>query len=212
LGHEKDTVNGAGEGAARAADASPARHAGDEARWYYRKGLGKAGPVTTSELTGLLLDKRIGPSTLVTRADRSGWRPPEYWPEFEAVVADLARSARPPYDAVPEFHLRRLRGDCLAMFALLLAVVMMLAAHATGAMLAGDALGRFPIFCFSCILWLVAAGSGIYAIFFLRRTWRYVAALPAPIAGMGFVGAFGLIVLAAATIVIMISALGVALF
>ncbi len=181
-------------------------------RWYYRKGLGRAGPVTTSELIGLLLDRRIGRSTLVTRADRASWRPPEYWPEFEAVVADLARSARPPHDVVPEFHLRRLRSDCLAMFGLLLAVVMMLAAHATAAMLAGDPVGRFPIFCFSCVLWLVAAGTGIYAIFFLRRTWRYVAALPAPIARMGFIGAFGLIVLAAVTVAIMLSLLAMALF
>ena len=182
-----------------------AREATSPARWYYRKGLGRAGPVTTSELIGLLLDKRIGRSTLVTRADRASWRPPEYWPEFEAVVADLVRSARPPHDVMPEFHLRRLRRDCLAMFGLLLAVVMMLAAHATAAMLAGDPVGRFPILCFSCVLWLVAAGSGIYAIFFLRRTWRYVAALPAAIARMGFVGAFGLIVVFVVTAVFLLA-------
>ena len=212
MGHEKNTVNGAGEDAARAADTPPARHAGDEARWYYRKGLGKAGPVTTSELTGLLLDKRIGPTTLVTRADQAGWRPPEYWPEFETVVADLVRSGRPPHDVLPEFHLRRLRRHCLVMFGQFLAVVMMLAAHATAAALSLSPAGSVLIVFCSCLLWLTAAGSGIYAIIFLRRTWRYVAALSPPIAVMGFVGAIGLIALGAVTAVIMLSLLAVALF
>jgi hypothetical protein len=189
-----------------------APEATSSAQWYYRKGFGRAGPVTTSELIGLLLDRRIGRLTLVTRADRASWRPPEYWPEFESVVADLVRSARPPYDALPEFHLHRLRRHCLTMFGLLLAVVMMLAAHATAAMLAGDPVGRFPILCFSCVLWLTAAGSGIYAILFLRRTWRYVAALSAPIAVMGFIGAIGLIALAAVTIAILLSLVAMALF
>jgi len=182
------------------------------AQWYYRRGFGRAGPVTTSELIGLLLDGRIGRLTLVTRADRASWRPPEYWPEFEAVVADLVRSARPPQEAVPEFHLHRLRTHCLMMFGLLLAVVMMLAAHATAAMLVGDPVGGFPIACFSCVLWLTAAGGGIYAILFLRRAWRYVAALSAPIAVMGFIGAIGLIALAVVTIAMLLSLPAMALF
>jgi hypothetical protein len=183
-----------------------------EATWYYRKGLGKAGPVTTSEVVGLLLDKRLGASTLLTRTDRLGWRPAAYWPEFEAIVASLVRSGRLPNGVLAEPYTEYLRKRALAMMGLFLSVVMMLAAHATARLLAPTPADHPAILCSSCGLWLLAAGGGIYATFFLRRAWRHMTALPAPIAVMGFIGSVGLIGLTIFTGVVIFVSVVAALF
>jgi hypothetical protein len=175
-----------------------------EATWHYLKGLGRAGPVTTSEVIGLLLDRRLGPSTLMLRTDRSGWRPAGAWPEFEVLAAGLSRRARARSGVLEDVELRYLRKRAVALFALFLSFACVIAAHATAVALAAQPMGSTLIACASCAWWLVAAAGGVYAAWFLRRTLRWLVALPPPLAAMGLVGSIGLIGVDVATVVLLV--------
>ena len=170
-----------------------------EATWFYRRGLREIGPVTTSEVAGLLADGRLGASTYLMRTNRERWRPAAYWPEFDAVLARVLRGRRLPDGAFATWHLSYFRKRCLTMFGLFLAVVLMIAAHATASLLTPGPRTPRLFACAGVLLWMAAAGAGFYAMAFLRRAWRHVAALPVPIAIMGFVGCIGLMALTVLT-------------
>lgn len=164
----------------------------EELTWMYCRGLRSAGPVTTSELIGLLLDKRLGPTTLVTPTGWKDWRPAAGWPQFEGVIADLVRSRRlPPYTFM-EWKPKALGRGASALLGLFLTLT-----YFTLVIAPTWVMGGYPgtLICPSGALLLAATPGGIYAVFYLRRTWRCLGALPPSIALMGCIGAVGLIVL-----------------